>query len=134
MFILSHPGHMQGGQQDTNVRLTKNMPGSTSEGNNKMSRNNDGQSSSCTSKNNDFDDIDVLQKVYASNHPRGNSMLAHAEEERTIGNHLGVKRPHMDTRSPRNECIRSPLNNKDTNREVSGNAFVTAKTKLVSSK
>ncbi|CAO2832513.1 unnamed protein product [Amaranthus hypochondriacus] len=118
-----------GGQQDTHVRLTRNMPTSTNEGN-KMSKNKDGQSSSCTSKNNDFDDIAVSHKVYASNHPRGNSMLAHAEEERTIGNHLGVKRPHIDTRSPKNECIRSPLNNKDTNREVSRNAFVTAKTKL----
>lgn len=102
-------------------------------GNNMTGRNNVREKGSLTSKNNAFNDCVILEKACAANnHTRDHSVFAHAEEEeRSLGNNLGVKRTHMETRNPRNECTGSPLSNKEPNREVSGNAFVTARAKLV---
>ncbi|XP_021727972.1 ATPase family AAA domain-containing protein FIGL1-like [Chenopodium quinoa] len=127
-----------GGQRDQFERMTRKTSKTTLEadlsswhGNNMTGRSNVGVKGPVTSKNNGTDDCIILDKACASNnHVRGHSSFARAEEEeRTLGNNLGVKRPHMETRYPRND-IGSPLSNKETNREVSGNVFVTARTKL----
>lgn len=100
-----------------------------------MARNNVGEKGHLTSKNNADDDCVIMEKACtANNNPREYSMNGLAEEEeRALGNNLGLKRSHRETRSPRSECIQSPSSTKETNREVSGNAFVTARTKLVHS-
>uniref|UniRef100_A0A803NDS4 Uncharacterized protein n=1 Tax=Chenopodium quinoa TaxID=63459 RepID=A0A803NDS4_CHEQI len=127
-----------GGQRDQFERMTRKTSKTTLDadlsswhGNNMMGRSKVGVKGPVISKNNGSDDCIIFDKACASNsHIRGHSSFAHAEEEeRTLGNNLGVKRPHMETRYPRND-IGSPLSNKETNREVSGNAFVTARTKL----
>ncbi|KAK9749828.1 hypothetical protein RND81_02G153600 [Saponaria officinalis] len=84
------------------------------------------------SKVKNSDDCILLDKACSSNiHLGGHSMFPRSEEEeRTLGSSLGAKRPHMETRSPRNESVRSPLGNEETNGEVSGNGFVTARIKL----
>ncbi|KAL9241739.1 hypothetical protein vseg_015812 [Gypsophila vaccaria] len=74
------------------------------------------------------DDCIILEKQYSPKFNLGGHH--HEDEERGIGNSLGAKRTYMETRSPRNESIRSPLVNEETNVEVSGNGFVTARTKM----
>lgn len=129
-----------GGQEERHGRMTRKTSKTTSEAdlsswhkNNTAAKINAGEKGSLTSKDNGFSDCIILEKAGpANNHNRGHSVFFHAEEEeeRTLGNNLGVKHSHMGTRSPRNESIQSPLSNKENNKEVSGNAFVTARTKL----
>ncbi|KAL2906853.1 ATPase family AAA domain-containing protein FIGL1 [Bienertia sinuspersici] len=103
-------------------------------GNTMIARNKVGEKGLLTSKTNGLDDCVMLDKACTVNsHHRGFSVNGLAEEEGAHGNNSGVKRPHMETRSPRSECNElpsTPSSNKETNREVSGNAFVTARTKL----
>lgn len=131
---------MQGDREDRHGRMTRKTARSSGEadlsspqGNNMMATNKVGEKGSLIPKNNGVDDCIMLEKACAANNrPKGYSVFAHAEEEeRTLGNNLGVKRPHLETRSPRNERIQSPLSNQE-NRDPPGNAFVTARTKLVS--
>jgi len=79
------------------------------------------------------DDCIILEKTHTGgNYPRDHPMFARSEEgERIPGNNIGLKRSHMETKSPINECARSPFINEDNSGEVSGNGFVTARTKLV---
>ncbi|GAB4847970.1 Fidgetin-like protein 1 [Ancistrocladus abbreviatus] len=52
------------------------------------------------------------------------------EEGRQLGNNLGIKQPHKDTRSPRSDFPNSPMRNEQAYSETSGNGFVTARMKL----
>ncbi|PSR87483.1 Fidgetin-like protein [Actinidia chinensis var. chinensis] len=52
------------------------------------------------------------------------------DEERAHGNSFGTKRTHMETKSPRNENLKSPTSNEEANTDVSANGFVTARAKL----
>lgn len=127
-----------GGLENRHGKMTRKTPKTTCEvdllsshGNNTMARNDVGEKGHLTSKTNGDEDCVIMEKpCTANNNPREYSMNGLVEEERTLGNNLGVKRSHMETRSPRSECIQSPSSTKETNREVSGNAFVTARTKL----
>lgn len=77
-------------------------------------------------------DCIILEKTHTGgNYPRDHPMVARSDEgERITGNNIGLKRSHVETKSPINECVRSPFINEDNSGEVSGNGFVTARTKL----
>lgn len=94
--------------------------------------NNNSFKSSVTSKGNSSDDcIDVEKAPSYHIHSRGTSTFIKVEEEKTHGSSLGSKRAHMEIRSQRNEVTMSPSCNEEANNDVSGNGFVTARTKLV---
>jgi len=98
-----------------------------------MSRSNGNEKGILSPRVSGRDDCIILEKAHTGgNYPRGHPMFAWSEEEeRMPGNNLGLKRSHMETKSPINECTRSPLIKEDNGGEVSGNGFVTARAKLV---
>lgn len=63
---------------------------------------------------------------------RGSSTYINLDEERINGSRLGSKRAHIEMSSPRNEKLSSPSSNSEADAGVTGNGFVTARTKLVS--
>ncbi|GMH15035.1 hypothetical protein Nepgr_016876 [Nepenthes gracilis] len=83
-------------------------------------------------RSNCSDDCIILdQTLQGYNHPKGCSTSTNTEEEGHMqGNSLGVKRPHEETKSQRNECPKSPLSNEEANCEVSGDGFVSARIKM----
>lgn len=88
--------------------------------------NNNSFKSSATFKGNSSDDCMDVEKVPN----RGTSSFNKLEEEKAHGSSLGSKRAHMEIRNQRNE-ITSPSFIEEANNDVSGNSFVTARTKLV---
>ncbi|CAI9272830.1 unnamed protein product [Lactuca saligna] len=61
---------------------------------------------------------------------RGLSTYINSEEERTNGSHLRPKRSRMETISPKNEILLSPSSKNEADTGITGNGFVTARTKL----
>lgn len=103
---------------------------------NKITRaNNCSYKSSLDSKNNSSKDCFIVEKGHSShNFPRRHSVSNFTkveEEERGHGNSFGTKRAYKEIGSPRNSTARSPSSNEEVNADVSGNAFVTARAKLV---
>lgn len=81
-----------------------------------------------TSKVNSSEDCIDVEKIPSCHI---NSKDHKLEEEKTHGGSLGSKRAHVEIRNQRNEIPTSPSFNEDANNDVSGNGFVTARTKLV---
>ncbi|KAH9622512.1 hypothetical protein KSS87_005656, partial [Heliosperma pusillum] len=114
-----------------NFKLAGDADLSSRQGNNIIPRNNVFETGFQMSSRNYSDDCITLEKACPSNNNlRGRFVFPHAGEERSGATSLGAKRPHIETRSPRNDCARSPLGNEDAKGEVSGNGFVTARIKL----
>lgn len=83
-------------------------------------------------KRNSFDDCIVLDKSsVGNNYFKSRLMFVYFEEDRILGNNLGVKRIYMEIRSFRNECLRLFLSNEEISGEVFGNGFVIVRIKLV---
>ncbi|XP_074275295.1 ATPase family AAA domain-containing protein FIGL1 [Silene latifolia] len=121
----------QGRMARKNFKLAGDADLSSRQGNNIIPRNNVVETGFHMSNRNNSDDCITLEKrCPPNNNLRGRFVFPHAEEERTGATSLGAKRPHMETMTPRNDCARSPFGNEDTNGEVSGNGFVTARIKL----
>lgn len=62
---------------------------------------------------------------------RGLSTYIDVDEERTNGSSFRSKRAHVEISSPKNINVVSPSSNGDADAGVTGNNFVTARTKLV---
>ncbi|XP_024991442.1 ATPase family AAA domain-containing protein FIGL1 isoform X2 [Cynara cardunculus var. scolymus] len=93
------------------------LNGSISRANNNMHNN------SVNSRGNGSEDCILVQG-------HGSFTCINVDEERTHGSSLRSKRAHMEISSPRNETVLSPSSKSEANAGISGNSFVTARTKL----
>lgn len=90
---------------------------------------------SLNSKSNCSEDCAIVEKAHSyRNLPKVQGISTYSlveEEERAHGSSNGTKRTHMEFSSPRNENVKSPKCDEEANTGVSGNGFVTARAKLV---
>lgn len=88
-----------------------------------------------STKNNNSEDCIIVEKPHSTyNHSRGvfHSPLAKMEDgERYNSSTSGTKRFQKEITSPTNDPMNSHLNDEEDKENVSGNGFVTARTKLV---
>ncbi|KAI3520681.1 hypothetical protein L1887_10131 [Cichorium endivia] len=85
--------------------------------------NNNMHNNSVNSGANSFKDCNIIKRLSSSTH-------SNVDEERTNGSSLRPKRSRMEISSPRNETLLSPSSNNEADSSVTGNGFVTARTKL----
>ncbi|XP_022774268.1 ATPase family AAA domain-containing protein FIGL1-like [Durio zibethinus] len=103
-------------------------------GNKITTANNCSYKSSLNSKDNSSKDCVIVEKGHSyHNLRRGHSVSTFSkveEEERGHGNSSGTKRAHIEISTFRNDSERSSPSNEESNADVSGNGFVTARAKL----
>ncbi|XP_042496759.1 ATPase family AAA domain-containing protein FIGL1 [Macadamia integrifolia] len=101
---------------------------------NKVKENYSSYKHQLNSRSNSSEECTIVEKPYSSNqsHHKGHGVTSflQAEEEAKPHGGYGIKRAHMETGSPRIECIKSPSSTEEANADVSGNGFVTARAKL----
>lgn len=83
---------------------------------------------------NGLDDCVILEKdhsLHDHTKAQGASLIKLEEEGRPYGNTGATRRSRMEISSPKVDNANSPLSTEEANADISGNAFVTARTKLV---
>ncbi|XP_022989866.1 ATPase family AAA domain-containing protein FIGL1 isoform X1 [Cucurbita maxima] len=82
---------------------------------------------------NALDDCIIVEKnpsLYDHTKDQGTSLMKLEEEGRTYGSMVATRRARMEISSPKVDNANSPLSTDEANADSSGNAFVTARTKL----
>lgn len=90
---------------------------------------------SSLNSSNGLDDCIIVEKdpsLYDHTKAQGVSLTKLEEEGRTHGNMVATRRARMEICSPKVDNANSPSSTEEANADFSGNAFVTARTKLVS--
>ncbi|KAI3409733.1 AAA domain-containing protein [Psidium guajava] len=88
---------------------------------------------SLSSRSNNSEDCVILDKPHpVCSHSKTTilSPFPKVEEERSNDNAFGAKRVHMEISNPGNDFGKSPSNDEESNGDVAGNGFVTARAKL----
>ncbi|KAJ4831128.1 Fidgetin-like protein 1, partial [Turnera subulata] len=103
-------------------------------GNNIAKGNKGVQKISLNAKRSNREDCMIIDKAHTNHYcPKGSDLSNCAEiqeEERGYGSSFGLKRSHAEICSPKNDNVKSPCSSQETNSDVSGNGFVTARAKL----